>query len=97
MYHADPDKEEVIRDKDGQLVRVHYDDELVFHRFHECVNCSWTGEIDLFPEITVCPDCGSGRGEHGLQQRLWYDGIWADDRLDDLKDEVPAMGAFNAE
>jgi hypothetical protein len=97
MRKYEQKKEEVIRDKDGQLVRVRYDDDIVFHRHYKCDNCGWTGEIDYYPDLKLCPTCGTARGEHGLHRRLWYNGPWADARLDELKNDIPSTGCFNPE
>jgi len=97
MQYHDEEAEEVIRDKEGQLVRVYYEGEEVFHRHHECGNCGWTGEIDFYPNLKLCPDCGTPRGKHGLHRRLWYNGPWADARLDELKNKLPSTGYFNPE
>lgn len=84
MRRYDPDEEEVIRDKFGRLARVYHDGELVYHRHYECANCGMKTEIDGHPDLKLCPDCGRGRGKTGITKRIWYDGPWADARLDDI-------------
>lgn len=77
----DPEKEEVERDSQGNLISIHYDGELVYEESYLCYSCAWNGEIDSHgPDLRRCPNCGESRHLEGLQREVYEDGAWTDMR-----------------
>ncbi len=86
----DLNKERTETDRQGNVIRIFYEGEQIYHEYYHCFNCTWTGEIDHYSRfLENCPHCAAGRHQGGLQIEYRWDGIYKDAREQALSRDNP--------
>lgn len=73
--------EETEADDEGNIVKIKYRGDVVYHEFYQCHECGWSGGFENHgSHLENCPECEAPRGFGGLSTDVYEDGAWIDAR-----------------